>query len=449
MALDTAPPPDTAPAAPTPVAASGASPMVSLPLPPPPPEDARAALNRMRAIATGLFVLMAVTFVLAKVYQDFHPAIPFIRAFAEAAMVGALADWFAVTALFRHPLGIPIPHTAIVPRSKDRIGQGLGRFIARNFLQPDQVDRRLKEVDLAGGFARWVSEGERSKRLAQGLATALPRILGLLNDGKISAWLETAVAEKLSRTDVATLLSDGLDVLTREGRHRSVVDLIISHADIAVATNQDEFKARVSQRTDWLPKLFAVDAAASKALIDAIRDTLAAAATDTNHPLRSRVDDALLALARDLKEREELREAINGWVRKMGNHETMRRYVSSIWAELKGGLTEPGGEGQTRMVEALAGGLKDLAAALQRDPELRDTLNQRLKGWSVELAAARGAAVGDLVAETIRSWDARTVVDQIETAVGRDLQYIRINGTLIGGLIGLVIHTVSVAVFGG
>lgn len=403
----------------------------------------------MRTIATGLFVLMAVTFVCAKAFEEAHAAIPFVRAFAEAAMVGALADWFAVTALFRRPMGLPIPHTAIVPRSKDRIGQGLGRFIARNFLQPDQVERRLRDLDLAGGFARWVSETGRARRLAEGLATALPRVLGLLNDGRIGGWLETTLTARLETTDIATLAADGLDLLTRQGRHKPVVDLIIFHADLAVHAQEGEFRARVSERTDWLPKLFAVDAAASDALIQAIKDTLRAAAADTSHPLRARIDDALAHLAGDLRRDPNLRGDLNGWMREMAVHPSVRRWVRQIWEDVKQGFTRPDPAARERMVEALATGLADLAAALLRDSELRETLNQRLKGWAVELAAARGAAVGDLVAETIRSWDARTVVDQIETAVGRDLQYIRINGTLIGGLIGLVIHSASLAIFGG
>jgi uncharacterized membrane-anchored protein YjiN (DUF445 family) len=424
-------------------------PLAPLPsAPPPPADDALAAYRRMRAIATGLFVLMAVVFIAAKAFEDVHGAIPFIRAFAEAAMVGALADWFAVTALFRRPMGLPIPHTAIVPRSKDRIGQGLGRFIARNFLQPDQVERRLQDLDLAGGFARWVSEPGRPRRLAEGLATAMPRVLGLLNDGRIGGWLEATLTRKLEATDIATLAADGIELLTRQKRHKPVVDLIIFHADLAVHSQEGEFRARVSERTDWLPKLFAVDSAASDALIQAIKDTLQAAAADPGHSLRSRIDDALAHLAGSLRRDPNLRADLNGWMREMASHPSVRNWVRQIWEDVKQGFTRPDPAGRERLVEALATGLADLAAALQRDDDLRASLNQRLKGWAVELAAARGAAVGDLVAETIRSWDARTVVDQIETAVGRDLQYIRINGTLIGGLIGLVIHTASIAVFG-
>lgn len=401
-----------------------------------------AAFHRMRAIATGLVVLMAVVFVVSKIYEDNHLAIEFIRAFSEAALVGALADWFAVTALFRHPLGLPIPHTAIVPKSKDRIGSGLGRFISSNFLQPEQVARRLEPIDLTGALADWLSDARRAERVAGAIASSVPRLLSVINDGRIAAWLQSMVAERLKRADVATLLADGIDLLTRNHRHKPIVDLILFHADLAVHSQEGEFRRRVTDKTDWLPKLLSVDQAASDALLDAIKDTLKAAVTDPDHSLRLRIDDALGHLARDLRLNPNLREQLAGWVRDMSGHEAVTRYISQVWADLKQGLANPDTLDRERMISVITTALGDAAAALKRDPELRDSLNMRLKTWAVELAETQGHAVGDIVADTIRNWDAKTVVAQIENAVGRDLQYIRINGTVIGGLVGVIIHTV-------
>jgi uncharacterized membrane-anchored protein YjiN (DUF445 family) len=402
-----------------------------------------AAFHRMRAIATGLFLLMTLVFLTARWFEDTSPVLPFVRAFAEAAMVGALADWFAVTALFRHPMGLPIPHTAIVPRSKDRIGSGLGRFISQNFLQPEQVERRLKDIDLAGAFSRWIGEGERSKRLARSIAAAVPRILGLLNDGKIAAWLQSAVAERLKTADVASLIAEGLELLTRKGRHKPIVDLIIFHADLTVHSEEGEFRRRVTEKTDWLPKLLSIDSAASDALLTAIKDTLKAAAKDPNHSVRTRIDEALAHLARDLRNDPNLRDGLQRWVREMAEHDQLRKYLSQIWSDLKASLQKQPEEETDRLAMAIAGGLEDLAQAIERDPDLKESLNTRLKGWAIELADAQGENVGKMVADTIRGWDAQTVVNQIETAVGRDLQYIRINGTVIGGLVGVVIYTLS------
>jgi uncharacterized membrane-anchored protein YjiN (DUF445 family) len=399
--------------------------------------DQVAAFHRMRAIATGLLALMACVFVVAKLNEDKHLAIEFVR-----AMVGALADWFAVTALFRHPLGLPIPHTAIVPRSKDRIGSGLGRFLSRNFLQPDQVARRLERVDLTGTLADWLADQDRARRVASAIASAVPRLLAVVNDGRITGWLQSLVADRIRRADIATLLADGIELLTRNQRHKPIVDLILFHADLAVHSQEGEFRRRVSDRTDWLPKLLSIDQAASDALLEAIKDTVKAAASDPDHSLRLRIDDALAHFVRDLRLNPNLRDQLTNWVREMAGHPAVGRYLSQVWTDVKGGLNNPDQQDREKMVSAIASALVDASAALRRDEDLRETLNNRLRVWAVELADTQGHAVADLVADTIRNWDAKTVVTQIENAVGRDLQYIRINGTVIGGLVGVIIHAI-------
>jgi uncharacterized membrane-anchored protein YjiN (DUF445 family) len=414
-----------------------------------PIEDPMIAFIRMKRVATGLFVLMTLVFVTAKYFEAASPVIPFVRAFAEASMVGALADWFAVTALFRRPMGLPIPHTAIVPRSKDRIGAGLGRFISRNFLQAEQVERRLKDMDLAGNFSQWLAEGERARKIARGIASAVPRILGLLNDGKIAAWLQNAFTDRIRNADIANLLADGLETLIRNERHKPIVDLIIFHADLTIHAQEGEFRSRVTGQMDWLPKLFAVDSAASDALLNAIKDTLKAAAKDPDHAIRTRIDDALAHLCRDLRQDPNLRGQLQKWVKEIADHPSVRNYVTQIWGDMKKSVREQTPEETERLTNAIAAGLEDLARAVERDDELRASLNVRLKGWAVELADAQGENVGAMVADTIKGWDAQTVVNQIEAAVGRDLQYIRISGTLIGGLAGLVIYVVSEFVFKG
>ena len=412
-----------------------------------PPEDPMIAFNRMKRVATGLFVMMTLVFIAAKYFEPASPVLPFIRAFAEAAMVGALADWFAVTALFRRPLGLPIPHTAIVPRSKDRIGAGLGNFISRNFLQAEQVERRLKDIDLAGSFATWLTEGDRARKVARGIAGAIPRILGLLNDGKIATWLQNTFTDRIRNADIANLLADGLETLIRNERHKPIVDLIIFHADLTIHSQEGEFRSRVTNKMDWLPKLFAVDSAASDALLTAIKDTLKAAAKDPDHSIRTRIDDALAHLCHDLRQDPNLRGQLQKWVREIADHPAVRTYVTQIWGDMKKSVREQTPEETDRLTNAIAAGLEDLARAIDRDEELRASLNVRLKGWAVELADAQGESVGTMVADTIKGWDAQTVVNQIEAAVGRDLQYIRISGTVIGGLAGLVIYVVSEFVF--
>jgi uncharacterized membrane-anchored protein YjiN (DUF445 family) len=216
---------------------------------------------------------------------------------------------------------------------------------------------------------------------------------------------------------------------------------------LTIHAQENEFRTRVTNKMDWLPKLFAVDAAASDALLTAIKDTLKAAAKDPAHPIRTRIDDALAHLVHDLRHDPNMRDQLQKWVREIADHAAVRTYVSQIWNDLKVSMRNQAPNETDRLTLAIAAGLEDLARAITRDNDLRDSLNVRLKGWAVELADAQGESVGTMVADTIKGWDAQTVVNQIEAAVGRDLQYIRISGTVIGGLAGLVIYVVTEFVF--
>ena len=406
-------------------------------------DEAQIAFIRMRRLATALFFLMFVVYLCTRLFEENFYPLTYVRAFSEAAMVGALADWFAVTALFRRPMGLPIPHTAIIPRSKDRIGQGLGRFISRNFLQPEQVERRLDGVDIAGGFAKWVNDGDRATRLAKGIATAVPRLLSILKDGPIADWLQKTIINKAKNADIGTLLADGIALLTRHKRHKPIVDLIIFHADLAVHSSEIDFRRKVTENTDWLPKLLAIDSAASDALLDSIKETLKEAASNPNHSLRARIDEALSHLEHNLRFDPDLREQLRKWINEMAEHEAVSKFVAAVWGDIKAELSENNEVRQEKLVGALGDGLSEIGEVMTRDNDLKESINSRLKQWAIELSSSQGEAVGSMVAETIKGWDASTVVNQIENAVGRDLQYIRINGTLIGGLVGLLIHTIS------
>jgi uncharacterized membrane-anchored protein YjiN (DUF445 family) len=401
----------------------------------------------MRLRATGLLLVMAAVFVVAKLYEDVHPAIPFVRAFAEAAMVGGLADWFAVTALFRRPLGLPIPHTAIIPRSKDRIGEGLAGFLRDNFLQREQVAARLAGADLVGDAARWLDEPARGAAIARAIADAAPRIVGLLNDERVSAWAREAVTDRIRRMDMPSLLADLLDVLTANGRHQGVVDLAITHADRLLAQEEPELRRRVTERTGWFSRLFDADQKAADAMVGALRDTIREAALNPDHVLRRRVDEAAAEMIVALRYNPATRAEVTAWVNGVLDQPVIQTYFGGLWGEVKAWLKADGARIREELALRLEHGLEDLVDGVMQDAALRESLNRHLRTAAEDLAAARGPDVARLVSDTVRAWDARTVVEQIEAGVGRDLQYIRISGTLVGGLVGLVIHTVSTVFF--
>lgn len=409
--------------------------------------DALNAFHKMRRLATLLFFLMAAIFIIAKIFEKQFMFISYVRAFAEAAMVGALADWFAVTALFRRPLGLPIPHTAIIPNSKDRIGNGLGNFIARNFLQPDQVQQRIEKIAISEKFAGFLLENDRSNQIAKGIAGIIPRVFSLLKESPINDWLIKTVKIRLQNADLSSLFADGLELLTRDKRHIPIVDLLILHTEITLHKYEPKFREKVSENTDWLPRLLKIDNTAADALLKALKESLTEAKHDNSHALRNSIDEALMHLIHNLRNDIKLRTQISDWQFEFSNHPRVAEYVTKIWSDLKGELAQTKGERHAAIVKAIEAGLKDLANALLKDKELASAFDAKIKTLTIELVAAQGDGVGKMVAETIKSWDATKVVTQIETAVGRDLQYIRINGTIIGGLVGLTIHILSELIF--
>lgn len=409
--------------------------------------DALIAFHRMRRFATLLFFLMALIFIASKILEKQFQYVSYIRAFSEAAMVGALADWFAVTALFRRPLGLPIPHTAIIPNSKDRIGNGLGNFIARNFLQPEQVQQRIENIPISQRFASFLLEKDRAKQIAIGIAGIVPRIFGLLKEGPINNWLTQSVKTRIQTADLATLFADGLELLTRDRRHIPIVDLLIFHTEIALQKYEPTFREKVSENTDWLPRLLKIDNTAADALLKSLKSSLSEAKHDEKHELRNSIDEALMHLTHNLRHDLKLRNQILDWQAEFSNHPRVAEYVTRIWTDIKSELTQTKGKKHDAIIIAIEAGLQDLANALLKDEALSSAFDSKIKAMTLELVAAQGDGVGRMVAETIKSWDASKVVSQIETAVGRDLQYIRINGTLIGGLVGLVIHIVSELIF--
>ncbi len=411
------------------------------------PEEPRApfwrTLSGMRFIATGLLIAMACVFVVARLHEGAHPAIGYARAFAEAAMVGALADWFAVTALFRRPLGLPIPHTAIIPRSKNRIGAGLARFIETNFLAPEIVRRELAGKDLAGAAARWLLAQGRARALAAMAADAAPRALAMVDDAPVSRLIADVAREGALRADAAALIADVLQTLTAENRHQNALDHFVRYADDYLRRNEADIRKRVSAETSMFWRLLTVDRRAADAVIDAAKTGISEVARDPDHEFRTRFTASVLELIYDLRTAPRLRSDVEAMKRGLIAHPDFQEFAAAVWRDLKQAIRSAASGPERAVVRQIEGALTGLAERLLKDDEARAVINAGLCDAIVSTAAARRQDVGRFVAETIQSWDARKVVEQMENAVGPDLQYIRLSGTLIGGLIGLALHAAS------
>ncbi len=402
-----------------------------------------ASLIAMRRVATGLLLAMVATFVIARRFEDVHPAIAFVRAFAEAATVGALADWFAVTALFRRPLGLPIPHTAIIPRSKDRIGAGLGRFLENNFLSPDLVSSRLEKVDILGEASNWLLQPGRRESVARAVAEALPRLIDLVDDAPVERALREFAAARLKDLDLAGLLAEALTFLTADGRHNGVLDHLIRATDDLLTDSENDIRRRIRAESGWFSRFLSVDKRAADAIVAAARRAISEMAENPENEMRGHLEAALRRLAEDLRNSAELRAEIEAVKARVLEHPEMQAFASVLWRDVKRDFTALADRGAASVTTPIANAIGSFAARVQADAPLRTLLNARLRGWAVRLADARGGDVSRFVAETIQGWDASTMIARIEEGVGADLQFIRISGTLVGGLVGLALHALT------
>lgn len=409
-------------------------------------ETQRAAdLRRMQALATGLLVLATLIFLVATVYRDAAPWVPFVRAFAEAAMIGALADWFAVTALFRHPLGIPIPHTAIVPQRKERIAEAFGRFVERNFLDPDKIAARLRKQDVAGRVARWLRQPERSAQVADLAAESLAGLLRVANDEEVGGLIERALGERIASVPAAPVAGRVLGAVVAGQRQRDILLQLARVATEWVETNQEAIRARIAgELPPWVPRI--VDQKIYERLLDGARKTLGELSQDPDHPIYEQFNQTLDRWIVNLQYDPDVRARGEELKQELLAHPMLRETAGSLWQDLKLSLLAQSAAPGSPLRHSIAQGLAHLGDVLEQDPEWR----ARLDGWAEDLAryAVRryGRSAGEFVTQTVRAWEAQEITRKIELQFGRDLQYIRINGTIVGGLAGLVIYTVSLLI---
>jgi uncharacterized membrane-anchored protein YjiN (DUF445 family) len=403
-----------------------------------------SARRRPGAIATGLLILMAALYVPGRLLQDVHPAWGFLRAFAEAGLVGGLADWFAVTAIFRHPLGLPIPHTAVIPRSQGRIADALGAFIVDNFLQPALVAERLAGRDLALGIARALADPRQAARLADSLVAALPQLADLVDDETVAAFLRRQLAAGAGSGRAAGLAGHALAAAAESGRAQVLVDAALAEGWRALEAHQGAIRQRVRARSPWFSRLIGVDAKAADAIIGALADTLCAVTADAAHPLRAQANAGLRRFAEDLQTDPALRAQLEALIDEALAHPALRAFGADLWRDVKARLRDDGVDPPGPLRRAIAAGIVRIGEGLAEDDAARAAINAHLRALAAALAARHGGDVASIVSETIRSWDAQTMTAKLEQSVGDDLQYVRINGALIGGVVGVALHTISV-----
>lgn len=400
----------------------------------------------MRAIATAMLIAMAAAFLVARGQEAAHPAWGFVRAFAEAAMVGGLADWFAVTALFRHPLGLPIPHTAIIPRNKDRIGDQLALFLRDNFLIPGVVARRVRRMDLASAAGRWLTNPTSGGgRVTGGISRLAVEMLQALDQERLGGMVRGAMVQQVRALDLSPMLGRALAAAIAEERHLPVLDGIVRWAGRVLAANEPVVRAMVHDRAGSIMRWTGLDETLANRIIDGLEKMLADMAENRDHPLREKAGEGLATLAHDLQHDPAMIARVERVKLEMLENPAMQEWINGLWEQARSAMLRAARDPGALMAGRLREAMVQLGDTLQQDVRLRTTINRFVRRAIVGIAADYGDAIVRLVSETVHGWDARTITRRMENAVGRDLQFIRINGTLVGGLVGLAIHVLDLA----
>ena len=405
---------------------------------------AQPGAQGMKVAATGLLFVMAIVFFAARAYEDRYPGLAYVKSFAEAAMVGGLADWFAVTALFRHPLGLPIPHTAIIPRNKDRIGEALATFIKENFLIPSVVARRMRNIDVAGATGRFLqTPAGEGTRIRAGASRLIADIFESLDDERLGGIVKGAISSRLRKMEVSPLLGHTLASAINEDRHVPMLEAGIRWMARALDANEQLIREMVHKKANWVLKLAGLDAKLADAIIEGLKKLTVEMSTDPAHPVRKKVEEALAQLANDLQTRPETRERVENIKEQLLDNQSVSLWLDTLWQKGREAIIKAARNPDAVLAGKLGEVLKSMGSTLESDARIHHAINQFARRAVVGLAASYGSSIVKLVSETIRGWDAHTVTARLESAVGRDLQYIRINGTLVGGMVGLVLHVVD------
>ena len=418
-------------------------PTVSMVTPDPGADEARRrGLRQMRTVAVGLLLLAACVYVATLGRDGFWG---FVNAGAEASMVGAIADWFAVTALFKHPLGLPIPHTALIPRRKDELGRGLEEFVGENFLQEAVIRERVAAATISARVGDWLSDPANARRVVDEVSDVAAIALGNVRDDHIADLVTEALVPRFREEPISPLLGTTLMEVLRDDLHHGVVDLVVDEMHRWLVDNPDTFARVLGERAPWWapPKLN--DAVTTRIHFEAVQ-WVEDIRDDPHHRAREALDSMLGQLAHDLLNDQETMDRAEGFKNRLLEHPQVVTTAISLWkamrAALLGSVRDPEGAVRRRLLEEL----NAFAGRLREDAPLRERLDRTAADLAVFMIARYGAELTTVITHTIERWDGKEAARRIELHVGRDLQFIRINGTIVGGLVGVVIHAVSLAV---
>jgi uncharacterized membrane-anchored protein YjiN (DUF445 family) len=411
------------------------------------PADAvRAAeLRRVKWLATGVLAATFVLFLAAKALLPVHPVFGFIAAFAEAATIGGLADWYAVVALFKRPLGLPIPHTAIIQSNQQRIAEKLGEFIEKNFLEAGPVEAKLREIDFGAFIADWLRDRKRSTDLARFVLRLLPEAFSATENSGLMKFVSRRVTAQLLAIDLAPLAAGALRGFVQEGKHEGLLDdiLRVLHQTLTTKETMAVIRDKVRAEMPTLLRLYRADKFVVNRIIASATKFFEEVRDDPKHPFRGEFDRMLLSFVERLGSDRAFADRVNGLKRDLLARPELEGLARNIWSNVKD-FIERSASGETQVLQQyLARMFAEAGEALAGDAELRAEINEGLVAILRTVVADQKSGVSTFISDQMKAWDMQQLIALLEINVGRDLQYIRFNGSLIGGLAGLILYTIE------
>ncbi|GAB2846176.1 DUF445 domain-containing protein [Streptomyces deserti] len=407
-------------------------------------EEKQRGVRRMKLTATGMLLFVAVVYVLAKWAQNSGagPWAGYVAAAAEAGMVGALADWFAVTALFRHPLGIPIPHTAIIPTKKDQLGVSLGEFVGENFLSEDVVRQRLRAVGIGSRLGAWLAVPEHADRVTAELSTALRGALTVLRDSDVQAVVGEAITRRANAQEIGPGIGKMLEKVVADGGHKRVVDLIVTRAHDWLVLHRDEVMDAVEGGAPgWTPRF--VDRKVGERVYKELLRFAIEMRDMPTHPARGALDRFLTDFASDLQSDTDTRARVERLKGEVLGRGEVQDLIASAWTAVRSMIVSAAEDERSELRLRVRASLLSLGARMATDARVQGKVDRWVEDAAVYVVTTYRKEITSLITDTVASWDAEHTTKKIEANIGRDLQFIRINGTVVGSLAGLLIYTVS------
>ena len=391
-------------------------------------------LRRMKWVATGMLVAAAALFVVTSLLPESFPGLGVVRAFAEAAVIGGLADWFAVAALFRHPLGLPIPHTAIVPKRKNEIGRALARFVSEHFLVREAVEARLMRVDLAERLGQWLEREANARQLGRDLTVMLDWLMRAVDSAELRDSLNRGMENAFAKVPVNRTLATLIDVLASGNHAEALIDQLVQFGREQLEHNRDTIHERIKQRSPWwMPKF--VDQEIYDQLVGEFERILNEIGEDPAHPARVDFNARLARLAHALRTDPAMLERGEALRDEFVRHPAVQDFLDGLWSRVRELLRDSFSGGFEREVRAVGHTILD-------DPDVRSRLDRWMRELVIYIVENYRTQISEIISGTIAQWDPSATARRIELHIGRDLQFIRINGTFVGGLVGVLIYVV-------